>query len=67
VFRDPRVLAQAAATIAGDLARGKQPPVNDLKAYDNGAKIVPTYLLLPVSIDQSNYQQTLVASGYYQP
>jgi putative multiple sugar transport system substrate-binding protein len=26
---------------------------------------VPSYLLKPVAVDKSNYEQTLVGSGYY--
>ena len=44
---------------------GKKPEVNDTKTYDNGTKVVPAYLLQPVSVDKSNYQKELVDSGYY--
>ncbi|GLP78323.1 hypothetical protein TUM20983_54330 [Mycobacterium antarcticum] len=31
----------------------------------NGVKVVPAFLLQPVSVDASNYQKVLVDSGYY--
>jgi putative multiple sugar transport system substrate-binding protein len=39
--------------------------VNDTKTYDNGVKVVPSYLLKPVIVDKSNWKQVLVDSGYY--
>lgn len=44
---------------------GKEPEVNDTKTYDNGVKIVPSYLLKPVAVDKTNYKQILVDGGYY--
>jgi putative multiple sugar transport system substrate-binding protein len=39
--------------------------VNDTKTYNNGVKVVPSYLLKPVSVDASNWKVVLVDSGYY--
>ena len=44
---------------------GKQPEINDTKTYNNGIKVVPSYLLKPVAVDMSNYKKVLVDSGYY--
>ncbi|MNW17755.1 Multiple sugar-binding periplasmic receptor ChvE precursor [compost metagenome] len=44
---------------------GNKPEVNDEKTYDNGVKVVPSYLLVPVSVDASNYKEVLVDSGYF--
>ncbi len=65
VFKDTRELAGAAVQEADAVLTGGTPEVNDTKTYDNGAKIVPSYLLDPVSVDKSNYQKVLVDSGYY--
>ena len=35
------------------------------KTYNNGVKTVPSYLLKPVVVDKSNWEKTLVDSGYY--
>jgi putative multiple sugar transport system substrate-binding protein len=39
--------------------------VNDTKTYNNGVKVVPSYLLKPVAVDASNVKAVLVESGYY--
>lgn len=65
VYKDTRKLAEVAATMVDDTLKGKKPEVNDTKTYDNGTKVVPSYLLQPVSVDQSNYEDVLVKGGYY--
>jgi len=45
--------------------KGTEPEVNDTKTYDNGVKVVPSYLLEPVAVDITNYQAALIDSGYY--
>ena len=37
-----------------DLSQGKQPQINDTKSYDNGAKVVPSYLLPPLIVTKAN-------------
>jgi putative multiple sugar transport system substrate-binding protein len=44
--------------------QGKTVDVNDTKTYNNGVKVVPSFLLTPISIDIKNYQKELVDSGY---
>lgn len=65
VFKDTRELAKKAVQMADSLLKGKEAEVNDTKTYNNGVKIVPSYLLEPVSVDKSNYEEILVKSGYY--
>lgn len=65
VFKDTRELAKVAVGMADAVLNGKKPEVNDEKTYDNGVKVVPSYLLVPVSVDKSNYKQALVDTGYY--
>lgn len=64
VYKDTRQLAKTAFEMGNALLTGKSPKVNDKKQYDNGNKIVPAYLLQPVSVDKSNYKKLLVDSGY---
>jgi len=66
VFKDTRELAKVTANMVDALLTGKQPEVNDTKTYENGVKVVPSYLLKPVSVDLSNWKQVLIGSGYYQ-
>jgi len=65
VFKDTRELAKAAVQEANAVLTGGKPEVNDTKSYDNGVKVVPSYLLQPVSVDKSNYEAVLINSGYY--
>ncbi|MEW2300830.1 multiple monosaccharide ABC transporter substrate-binding protein [Streptomyces sp. NPDC006655] len=65
VYKDLRKLAEVAATMVDDALNKKTPQVNDTKTYDNGTKVVPAYLLQPVSVDKSNYEEVLVKGGYY--
>ncbi|MGR3938121.1 multiple monosaccharide ABC transporter substrate-binding protein [Streptomyces sp. BRA346] len=64
VYKDTRKLAKATVQMAKAKLTGGKPPVNDTTSYDNGEKVVPTYLLNPVSVDKSN-TQVLVDQGYY--
>jgi len=65
VFKDTRELAKAAVQEANAVLTGGKPEINDTKSYDNGVKVVPSYLLQPVSVDKSNYEAVLINSGYY--
>ena len=65
VFKDTRDLAKATADMVDAALNGKEVPVNDTKTYNNGVKVIPSFLLNPVNVDKSNIQQALVDSGYY--
>ncbi len=65
VFKDTRELAKVAAGMVDAILTGKKVEINDTKTYNNKVKVVPSYLLKPVSVDVSNYKQILVGSGYY--
>ena len=65
VFKDTRELAKVTANMVDALLSGKKVEVNDTKTYNNGVKIVPSYLLKPVSVDASNWKEALITSGYY--
>ncbi|SFC41407.1 putative multiple sugar transport system substrate-binding protein [Collimonas sp. OK412] len=65
VFKDTRELAKVTVGMVDAMLSGKTPAINDTKTYNNGVKIVPSYLLKPVSVDASNWKQVLVGSGYY--
>ncbi len=64
VYKDTRELAKQAATMVDAALNGKEVPVNDTTTYDNGVKVVPSYLLTPYSIDINNYKEKLIDSGY---
>ena len=65
IFKDTRELAKVAANMVDAVVSGKTPEVNDTKTYNNGVKVVPSYLLKPVTVDKSNWEPVLVGSGYY--
>ncbi|MET9500563.1 multiple monosaccharide ABC transporter substrate-binding protein [Streptomyces sp. NPDC006259] len=65
VYKDLRKLAQVATDMVDASLNGKKPEINDTKSYDNGTKVVPAYLLQPVSVDKTNYEKELVQGGYY--
>ena len=65
IFKDTRELAKVAAGMTEAMLAGGKPEVNDSKTYNNGVKVVPSYLLKPILVDRSNYKQVLVDSGYY--
>ena len=65
VYKDTRDLAKVAADMVVAVLAGKEPEVNDTKTYNNGVKVVPSFLLNPVLIYADNVQKVLVDGGYY--
>jgi putative multiple sugar transport system substrate-binding protein len=65
IFKDTRDLARVTADMVDAVLAGKQVPVNDTKTYNNGVKVVPSYLLKPVVVYRSNWEKLLIDSGYY--
>src|SRR5690348_2909924 len=65
IFKDTRDLAKVAASMVDSALNKKQVEVNDTKTYNNGVKVVPSYLLKPVVVDKTNWEKVLVDSGYY--
>lgn len=64
VFKDTRELAKQTAKMVDQVLKGETVEVNDTKTYNNQVKVVPSFLLIPVSVDKSNVQSVLVDSGY---
>lgn len=65
VFKDTRELARVTVGMVDAVLRGTEPEINDTSTYNNGLKIVPSYLLEPLSVDAANWEDTLIGSGYY--
>jgi putative multiple sugar transport system substrate-binding protein len=65
VFKDTRILADTTVKMADAVLKGGKPEVNNTTDYENGKKVVPSFLLQPVTVDKANYQKELVDSGYY--
>ncbi|MEL7975670.1 multiple monosaccharide ABC transporter substrate-binding protein [Isoptericola sp. F-RaC21] len=65
IFKDTRKLADQAVKAAQAFAEGKEPEANDTKTYDNGVKVVPSYLLDFDTIFKDDIQSKLVDTDYY--
>ncbi len=65
VWKDTRKLGEQVATMVDQLIKGETVSVNDEKTYDNGVKVVPTFLVEPEVVTKENVQSALVDSGFY--
>ncbi|MDR2895035.1 MAG: sugar-binding protein [Propionibacteriaceae bacterium] len=65
IFKDTRLLADQAVVAAGAMLAGEEPEANDTTTYDNGVKVVPSYLLPVVTVNKDDIQAELIDSGYY--
>lgn len=65
IYKDTRELAKVTAAMADALLKGKKPTVNDTTTYDNGVKVVPSYLLPVTVVTKENYSSVLVTGGFY--
>ena len=65
VYKDTRQLASVTVKMADAVLKGGKPEVNNTTDYNNGVKVVPSYLLQPVILNKTNYQKELIDSGYY--
>lgn len=65
IFKDTRKLAEQTVKMADAVLKGQKPEVNNTTDYNNGNKVVPSYLLDPVVVDKDNYKDVIVGSGYY--
>ena len=65
IFKDTRDLADQTVKMVDAILKGTEAPTNDTTTYDNGVKVVPSYLCEPVFADVNNYQKLLIDSGYY--
>ena len=55
IYKDTRALVAAAIAMVNELQKGSEiSEINDTETYDNGVKVVPSYLLAPVVVTQEN-------------
>ncbi|MDR2900719.1 MAG: sugar-binding protein [Treponema sp.] len=69
VFKDIRELAKKTIDLADMLLRGQTSgniagTRKDTSTYNTGVKMVTSYLLEPVSVNQDNYEEILIDNGY---
>jgi putative multiple sugar transport system substrate-binding protein len=54
INKDTALLVEQAIKMVGQLQKGEEAEVNDTEQYDNGVKVVPSYLLDPVIVTKDN-------------
>jgi putative multiple sugar transport system substrate-binding protein len=65
IFKDTRQLADQAIVAAKAFLDGEEPEANDTETYDNGVKVVPSYLLESEIVTADNVESSLVETGYW--
>jgi putative multiple sugar transport system substrate-binding protein len=65
IFKDTRALAKQAVTASEAFLKGQTPEANDTTTYDNGVKVVPSYLLPVETVFKADIQSKLIDSGYW--
>ncbi|AYF27121.1 sugar ABC transporter substrate-binding protein [Micromonospora tulbaghiae] len=64
VFKDTRLLAEQAVIAAEAFLRKEEPKANETKAYNNGVKVVPAFLLPVQTVYKEDIKSVLIDSGY---
>jgi putative multiple sugar transport system substrate-binding protein len=65
IFKDTRLLAEQAVIAAKAFLEGEEPEANDTETYDNGVKVVPSYLLPVETVFKDDIQSVLIDSDYW--
>ena len=65
VWKDTRTLGDQVATMIDQITAGEEVEVNDTETYDNGVKVVPSYLLPPQVVTPDTVESALVESEFY--
>ncbi len=64
VWKDTRKLGDQVFSMIQEIVGGKTVTVNDTKTYDNGVKVVPSFLLTPEVVTKDTVKSKLVDSGF---
>jgi putative multiple sugar transport system substrate-binding protein len=65
IYKDTRELAKVTVAMTDAILKGNKPQTNDTTTYDNGVKVVPSYLLESQIVTKDNYKKILIDGGYY--
>ena len=65
IFKDTRKLAEQSIKAAQAYIDGEEPEANDTETYDNGKKVVPSYLLTVDTVFTADITPLLIDSGYW--
>ena len=64
VWKDTRELGKVVFGFIEAIEAGEEPEINDTKTYDNGKKVVPSYLITPEVVVKDDVQTKLIDSGF---
>jgi len=64
VWKDTRELGKVVFGFIEAILAGDEPEINDTETYDNGEKVVPSYLLAPEVVVKDDVQSKLIDSGF---
>jgi len=64
VWKDTRELGKRVFEMIQSISAGEEVEVNDTETYDNGVKVVPSYLLDPEVVVKDDVQSKLIDSGF---
>jgi putative multiple sugar transport system substrate-binding protein len=64
VWKDTRTLGDQVEKMVKEIVAGDEVTVNDTKTYDNGKKVVPSFLLDPQVVVKDDVQSVLIDSGF---
>ncbi len=65
VWKDTRTLGDQVATMIDQITAGEEVTVNDTETYDNGVKVVPSFLLPPQVVTPDTVESALVDSEFF--
>lgn len=65
IYKDTRLLAEKCSAMIDAVLKGTEPEINNEDEYNNGNKVVPTYMCEPQAVDKDNYKELLIDGGYY--
>jgi putative multiple sugar transport system substrate-binding protein len=64
VWKDTRVLGDVVFGFIEAILAGEEPEINDTETYDNGKKVVPSFLITPEVVVKDDVQSKLIDSGF---
>lgn len=64
VWKDTRVLGDVVFGFIEAILAGQEPEINDTTTYDNGVKVVPSFLITPEVVVKDTVQEKLIDSGF---
>lgn len=64
VWKDTRKLGDQVFTMIQQITKGSTVDVNDTKTYNNGIKVVPSFLITPEVVTKDLVQSKLIDSGF---